>query len=126
LARADLALRRTQTQALLDLARIGHAADARIGRALRAEGLADITSAQANALLVLVNAREPGGWVERAPDPSDSRAWLLSPTAKTRTELPKFIRVTNGLLDRAFGDLEPGEIERVARCLARIRDRLDG
>jgi DNA-binding MarR family transcriptional regulator len=152
MARPDLALRRAQTQLLVDLARLRHASEARVERLLREEGLTDITPAQANALLVLVNARSPltaarlaealsisevtvgrfvraleaGGWVERRPDPDDSRARRLVPTEKTRERLPAFIRVSNALLDRAFAGVDREEVLRLAALLAGVRDRLDG
>src|SRR4051812_40196973 len=101
-SRPDLDLRRLQTQALVDLARIRSASERLVDGWLREQGLA-ITSAQANALLVLVNARHPlsqadlarelalsevtvgrfvrameeAGWIERARDPEDSRVLLL-------------------------------------------------
>jgi DNA-binding MarR family transcriptional regulator len=152
MARPDLALRRVQTQLLVDLARVRHASEALVERLLVQEGLTDITPAQANALLVLVNARSPltaarlaealsisevtvgrfvkaleaGGWVERRPDPDDSRARLLVPTDKTRDRLPSFIRVSNGLLDLAFAGVGRDEVLRLAELLAEVRDRLDG
>lgn len=152
MARPDLALRRVQTQLLVDLTRIRHASEAIVERRLAEEGLTDITPAQANALLVLVNARSPltaarlaealsvsevtvgrfvraleaEGWVERRPDPDDSRARLLEVTEKTRDHLPAFIRVTNAVLDLAFAGVGRDELQRLAELLAEVRGRLDG
>lgn len=151
MARPDLALRRVQTQLLVDLTRVRHASEGIVERLLLAEGLTDITPAQANALLVLVNARSPltaarlaealsvsevtagrfvkallaGGWVERRPDPADSRARLLVVTDRTRRHLPAFIRVTNAVLDRAFATVGRDELQRLAELLAEVRQRLD-
>jgi DNA-binding MarR family transcriptional regulator len=150
MSRPDLDLRRAQTQALVDLARIRHASERLVDGWLKDQGLA-ITSAQANALLVLVNARHPlsqaelarelslsevtvgrfvramedGGWVERTRDPEDARALLLRPTAQARDLLPRFITVSNQLLDRAFAGLDDAAVDRITKCLARIRDNLD-
>ncbi|MEQ1571190.1 MAG: MarR family transcriptional regulator [Myxococcota bacterium] len=146
----DLDLRRLQTQALVDLARIRHASERLVEGWLREQGL-DITPAQANALLVLVNARRPmsqaelarelslsevtvgrfvrameeGGWVERARAPQDARVLLLLPTPEARAMLPRFIAVSNQLVDQAFAHLSDEAIERVTRCLAAIRANLD-
>lgn len=150
-SRPDLDLRRLQTRALVDLARIRHSTERLVDSWLRDQGL-DITSAQANALLVLVNARRPlsqvelanelslsevtvgrfvrameeAGWVERTRDPSDARALLLRPTARARDALPRFIAVSNQLLDRVFAGLDDAEIERVTQLIAAIRANVDG
>lgn len=147
----DLELRRLQTQALVDLGRIRHASERHIETWLAEEGLEAVTPAQANALLVLVNARRPltqvelarqmsvsevtvgrfvraleeAGWVERTRDPDDSRAWRIAPTTKAREALPRFIAVSNRLLDAAFAGLDAQAVQRVTRCLATIRKNLD-
>lgn len=147
----SLEQRRLQTQALVDLGRIARATERRVELWLAEEGLDAITPAQANALLVLFDARAPmrqaelaralslsevtvgrfvraleeAGWVERARDPADSRAYQLVPTPKAREALPRFIAVSNRLLDRAFDGLDPVAIERVVRCIAAIRGNLD-
>lgn len=149
--RPDLELRRLQTQALVDLARISHVSERHVERWLAEEGLSDVTPAQANALLVLINARNPlsqaelardlslsevtvgrfvralqdAGWVARTRDPKDARAYVIAPTEKARLALPRFIAVSNRLLDLAFAGLDARAIERVTRCLASIRDNLD-
>jgi DNA-binding MarR family transcriptional regulator len=149
--RISLELRRLQTQALVDLARIRHASERHVERWLAEEKLEGVTPAQANALLVLVNARRPlsqaelarelslsevtvgrfvralqdSGWVARERDPQDSRAYVIAPTEKARQALPSFIAVSNRLLDAAFAGLDPAAIERVTRCLASIRHNLD-
>jgi DNA-binding MarR family transcriptional regulator len=147
----DLALRRVQTRALVDLGRIRQATERLVERWLAEEGLEGVTPAQANALLVLVDARQPlaqahlaralslsevtvgrfvraleeSGWVERTRDPDDTRAWRLAPTAKAREALPRFIAVSNRLLDTAFAGLDAEGIARVAGCVAVIRQNLD-
>jgi DNA-binding MarR family transcriptional regulator len=149
--RISLELRRLQTQALVDLARIRHASERHVERWLADEELDGVTPAQANALLVLVNARRPlsqaelarelslsevtvgrfvralqdSGWVGRERDPQDSRAYVIAPTDKARQALPRFIAVSNRLLDAAFAGLDEAAIERVTRCLASIRQNLD-
>lgn len=147
----NLELRRQQTQALVDLGRIVRAAERKVEGWLAEQGLDGVTPAQANALLVLFDARRPlrqaelaralslsevtvgrfvraledGGWVERTRDPDDARANLLAPTAKARDALPRFIAVSNRLLDHAFAGLDAAAIARVARCIAAVRDNLD-
>lgn len=150
-SRPDLRLRRVQTRAMIDLARIRHGSEALVEGLLREHGLEDVTSAQANALMVLIDARraltaaelarelslsevtvgrfvralEAGGWIQRDPDPTDARARRLSPTSKTREALPRFIAVSNALLDLAFEGLDDDAIRRFAEALAALRERLD-
>lgn len=150
MTRPDLALRRLQTRALLDLGRIRQASERLVEALLTAAELQDITPAQANALLVLFNARQPltaaqlagelsvsevtvgrfvrameqSGWIERSRDPSDSRALLLEPTARAREALPRYIGVSNDLLDQAFSGFDREAIEGMAEALAQVRANL--
>ncbi len=146
----DLALRRAQTGTMLDLGLI----QAMIGRRAQGlfddEGLDDITPGQANVLMVLYQAKEPltaravcgsmgcreatmsrlldkldkNEWVRRVPDPKDARARLVSLTPKAREALPRFIRVTNQLLDETFVGFSRAEIEWIAAATHRIRENL--
>lgn len=151
MGRPDLDLRRLQTQALLDLGRIRHASERAVEQWLADAELDSVTPAQANALLVLFDARRPlsqaqlaralslsevtvgrfvraleeNGWIERERDPADSRCWLLAPTQKAREALPRFIGVNNRLLDSAFAGLDAAAIERIAACIRAIRRNLD-
>jgi DNA-binding MarR family transcriptional regulator len=149
--RPDLELRRLQTQALIDLARVRHASERQVESLLAEAGLTDITPQQANTLMVLFNAREPmtaaalaqqlalsevtvgrfvraleeSGWVVRQRDPSDSRALLVSPTPRAREALPRYIQVSNALLDRAFAGFDEESCRRFAEALGLIRANLD-
>lgn len=151
MSRPELEQRRLQTTAMIDLGRIRHATERLVEELLRRAELEGITPAQANALMVLVNARRPltaaqlarelalsevtvgrfvramesSGWIERTRNPEDSRALLLSPTAKAREALPRYIRVSNALLDQVFAGFEPTEIEAMVHALTRIRTNLD-
>jgi DNA-binding MarR family transcriptional regulator len=71
-----------------------------------------------------VKALERDGWVTREADPDDGRAWLLRPTRKAYRALPRFIRVSNALLDRAFADFSEAEVNRVVATGERIRENL--
>ncbi|MCB9684908.1 MAG: MarR family transcriptional regulator [Alphaproteobacteria bacterium] len=149
--RPDLRRRRVQTRAMIDLARIRHASEALVESLLREHGLEDVTPAQANALMVLIDARrsltaaelarelslsevtvgrfvralEAGGWIAREPDPTDARALRLSATPKTRELLPRFIAVSNALLDQAFAGFDEERIAAFAEALATVRENLD-
>lgn len=151
-APVDLALRRCQVRAMLELGRI-HAVVGREAKALfDGEGFDDITPAQANLLMVLFQKKEPmtaralhralgvsevtvsrfvvtlekRGWVARRRDPTDARALLVEPTARARDALPRFIRVTNALLDAAFAGFDRTELEVLSGAVRRLTANLDG
>ena len=147
----DLQSRRRQADTFLNFARLNRMLDRLIAELFEAEGLQGVTPAQANALMILFQAREPltarqlaehmglsqvtvgrfvkalhgGGWVSRQADPNDARAMLLRPTPKAMRALPRFIRVSNRLLDRAFAGFGDAAISRIAATTERLRQNLE-
>lgn len=145
----DLELRRVHAGLLLDFQRLRHLTERRTAELLTAEGL-DVTPAQANVLLALVQNRAPmtarqlardlrvsdvtigrflkalerDGWIARKPDPTDARARLVSPTVKARAALPGFIRVSNAIADQAFAGFDRETVLEMGRVTGRIRDNL--
>lgn len=146
----DLHTRRVQAELLLDLQRIRHLAERRTAELLAAEGL-EVTPAQANVLLALVQHREPmtasqlakalevtevtvgrfvrrlesDGWIQRERDPTDARAILITPTVRARAALPGFIRVSNALADQVLAGIEGERMHALARMTQEIRANLD-
>lgn len=149
-AKSELELRRTQTEAILNVSRIQRELDRRVQSYLDDERLEGVTPAQANALMILFQAREAmtarqvagemslsevtvgrfvralenGGWVERARDPSDSRAILISPSRKARRAFQRFVRVSNRLLEESFDGFGRKEVESLVALSQRIRENL--
>jgi DNA-binding MarR family transcriptional regulator len=146
----DRALRRCQVEAMIAMGRIHAVVETRVRELFEAEGLDDITPAQSNALMVMFQARKPltarelaaklgvsevtvsrfvkvligKQWVGRRRDPDDGRAWLLEPTARAREALPQFIRVSNALLDGAFGGFSRAEVVAFEQALQRLTANL--
>lgn len=146
----ELARRRVQAEAFLNMGRIQREIERRAQAMLAAQGLHDVTPAQASALMVLFQARRPlraralagllalaevtvgrfvhalheAGWVRRDRDPADSRAVLVAPTPKAYRALPRFIAVSNALLDEAFAGCSAAEIASIARTTERLRRNL--
>lgn len=146
----SLALRRLEAQAYLNLLRIQRELERKVAELFVDEGLQDVTPPQANVLMVLFQERRPlrartlarsmglaevtvgrfvkaleaQGWVDRAPDPEDSRAMLVRPTRKAYRALPRFIAVSNALLDLAFAGFTPTDIRRIAKTSSRLLDNL--
>lgn len=149
-SRAQIALRRSQAEAALNLSRIQREIERRVQSLLERERLENVTPAQANALMILfqnksamtarqiaqqmnlsevtvgrfVRALEAGGWVNREPDPSDSRAILISPSRKAYRAFPRFLRVSNALLEDAFEGFTRKDIERLVSMTERLRENV--
>ncbi len=149
---ADIATRRCQTTAMLRLGRVHALVERRVRTLFEQAGLADITPAQSNVLMLLFNARRPltareitheiglseptvsrflkaleaAGWVHRTPDPQDARARLVAPTDRAREALPRFIEVSNALLDEVFAGFDHDELSVLRGAIERITENLDG
>ena len=146
----DLDLRRQQTDTFLEFARLATIHQLRLHALFAKADLGNITPQQSRALMVLFQARAPmtgralsramgcsevtisrfvkalvqAQWVVREQDPNDGRAYLLTPTAKARDALPRFVSVSNELLDQIFSGFSKGEMEALASAMGRIRSNL--
>ena len=115
-----------------------------------AEQLSDITPQQAKVLLLLfqekravtgqeiaeklaispvtvsrfLRALESNEWVERERDPRDGRASLIRPTEKAYTALPRFIEISNDLMDEVFGHLNEASLQQFASTVASVQEQL--
>lgn len=149
--KVSLELRRLQTEAYLNFGRIHRALERCIGTLFAREGLSDVTPQQAAILMVLFEARRPltarelaehqglsqptigrfvraleeRDWVTREGDPDDGRAILIRPTPKARRFFPRFVAVSNALLDMAFDDATETTVRRVAGMTRRLREKLE-
>jgi DNA-binding MarR family transcriptional regulator len=145
--RADIAARRKQADAALELSRINREMERRIQQLLALERLEDVTPAQANAMMILFQEKAPmtarqiaremnlsevtvgrfvrslegAGWVKRDADPKDTRAILIRPSAKAYRAFPRFLNVSNALLDVAFAGFTKKEVEALGRLVERVR-----
>jgi DNA-binding MarR family transcriptional regulator len=145
--RADIAARRKQADAALELSRINREMEHRIQQLLEHEKLRDVTPAQANAMMILFQEKAPmtarslarqmnlsevtvgrfvrslenAGWVQRESDPKDTRAILVRPSKKAYRAFPRFLNVSNALLDVAFAGFTKKEVEALGRLVERVR-----
>ena len=145
--RVDIALRRKQADAALELSRINREMERSVAQLLDQENLRDVTPAQANAMMILFQEKEPmtarrlarqmnlsevtvgrfvraleaAGWVTRSADPKDTRAILVKPSKKAYRALPRFLNVSNALLERAFAGLTKKEVEALGKLVERVR-----
>jgi DNA-binding MarR family transcriptional regulator len=147
----DLKKRRVQTDTFLEFARLTAIQHHRLRELFARAELGEITPQQSRALMVLFQARQPltarelsrrmgcsevtvsrfvkalvqAEWVERTPDPNDGRAYLLIPTAKAREALPRFVGVSNALLDQIFAGFSEAELAALESAMDRIRKNLE-
>ena len=145
--RVDIAFRRKQADAALELSRINREMERMIQQLLREQKLDNVTPAQANAIMILFQEKEPmtarqlarqmnlsevtvgrfvralesNGWVTRAADPRDTRAILVRPSRKAYRAFPRFLNVSNALLERAFAGFTKKEVETLGRLVERVR-----
>jgi len=145
--RVDIALRRKQADAALELSRINREMERMIQQLLREQKLDGVTPAQANAMMILFQEKEPmtarqlarqmnlsevtvgrfvralesTGWVTRSADPRDTRAILVRPSRKAYRAFPRFLNVSNALLERAFAGFSKKEVESLGRLVERVR-----
>jgi len=150
-SRAQIRLRRLQAEAYLNLCRIHREIDSKMAALLEEYGLPDVTPAQVNVLTVLYQAQQPmtarelagmlalsevtvgrfvralqkAKWVERQVDPDDNRAILIRPTRKAQAALPKFIELSNAMLDLAFDGFKVGDVRKMASQVERVRRNLE-
>ena len=146
----DIPFRRKQTEAWLTLFRIGRAMLRKTDSLFTEEGLDGVTPAQAGVLMVLFQERRPmharelsefldltevtvsrfvavlerEGWIQRRPDPDDARARLIEVTDRARTALPRFIRVSNQLLDESFAGFSRESLRDLAQAVEQVRRNL--
>ena len=147
-----LSLRRLQAEIHMNSARVLRGMERRVQILFEEEGITNLTPAQANVLMLLfhrrkatranvladefsvsevtmgrfIHALEASGWIKRARDPDDARAWLVSPTPQAYDTLGALINVSNRMMDQAFQDFEPDEIEafhaQTLRVVANLSD----
>lgn len=134
----------------MNLSRIQRGLERHIQSLLEGERLHKVTPAQANALMILfqekdpmtarelaaemslsevtvgrfVRALESSGWVVRATHPSDSRAILISPSRKAYRAFQRFLRVSNATLDEAFQGFTRKQMQELVRMTEQLRENL--
>ena len=146
-----LALRRLQTDTLLELSRCLTSQDAHVRNRLEQAGLTGITAQQSRVLLILFQARTPltarelarrmgvsevtmsrfvqalqrENWISRSQNPEDGRSLLLAPTKKARKSFPGFVAVSNEVLDTLFTGFSDNDMWSFHELVGRIRTNLE-
>lgn len=88
---------------------------------LRQVELAERLDMEPITLCRIVDKLEEAGLVERKPDPSDRRAWLLELTQKAAPLLKKLMSLAHELALEATDGIEERELKTLQQHLASIR-----
>ncbi|UOE43986.1 MarR family winged helix-turn-helix transcriptional regulator [Agromyces larvae] len=73
----------------------------------------------------LVHALDERNWVRRIADASDARAWLISVDPRGLAALDAWRQEIIAVVAPQFADLDPNEIDALARATAILRERLE-
>lgn len=87
-------------------------------------GLADLIEIEPISLARLIDRMEQAGWVERRPDPSDRRAWLLFITDKAKPVFAEMVAIGREVRDEALAGFSGHESDQVMELLLRVRRNL--
>src|SRR5215212_9117367 len=74
---------------------------------LRQVELADMLEIEPITLCRIIGRLEEAGWVERARDPADRRAWRLEVTQQAQPLIEKLKGVGSELVKEAFAEIDP-------------------
>ena len=91
---------------------------------LRQVELADMLDVEPITLSRIIDRLEEAGHVERTPDPTDRRAWRLQVTAGAMPLVKRLRAVAHDLVEEAFADIDPRELERMRGVLALVRENV--
>ncbi len=73
---------------------------------------------------VLVDKLAALGFVDKIPDPDDSRVTRISLTEKGKRMKTSLIEISENLLKRVYGRIKKGEREKLVVLLAQVNDNL--
>ena len=90
---------------------------------LRQTDLADLLDIEPITLTRIIDRLQEAGLVERAPDPTDRRAWRLHVTAKAQPVVGKLRAIADEMTAEVFAGTSPKDIETTRRVLGRVRER---
>lgn len=91
---------------------------------IRQGPLAELIEVEPITLSRMVDRLAEAELVERRPDPTDRRAWLLYLTSHAQQLLDSIAPASNALIAEATEGLSAAEIEQLTRLVERVRSNL--
>jgi MarR family transcriptional regulator for hemolysin len=111
----DSGLTRSQWQVLAYLAN---------NEGINQSGLADLLEIEPITLCRIVDKLQTRGLIERRPDPSDRRAWLLHLTSAARPKLSQLRRLGEVTRGEALAEVPEADTERLLKTLQTLKTNL--
>jgi DNA-binding MarR family transcriptional regulator len=111
----DSGLTRSQWQVLAYLAN---------NEGINQSGLADLLEIEPITLGRIIDKLQARGLIERHPDPSDRRAWLLHLTPAARPKLSQLRRLGDVTRGEALAGVSEADTERLLRTLQALKANL--
>jgi MarR family transcriptional regulator for hemolysin len=87
-------------------------------------GLAELLDVEPITLCRIVDKLQTLGLIERHPDPSDRRAWLLHLTPAARSKLTQLRRLGEITRGEALADVSEADTERMLKTLQTLKANL--
>jgi DNA-binding MarR family transcriptional regulator len=88
-------------------------------------GLAELLEVEPITLCRMIDRLAEAGLVERRPDPSDRRAWLIFLTDKARPLIAQLRTLADGMMELALSGVDDAERASVFEIIGRIRSNLN-
>jgi MarR family transcriptional regulator for hemolysin len=111
----DSGLTRSQWQVLAYLAN---------NEGINQSGLADLLEIEPITLGRIIDKLQTRGLIERRPDPSDRRAWLLHLTSTARPKLSQLRRLGEVTRGEALAEVPEADTERLLKTLQTLKANL--
>lgn len=111
----DSGLTRSQWQVLAYLAN---------NEGINQSGLADLLEIEPITLGRIIDKLQTRGLIERRPDPSDRRAWLLHLTSAARPKLSQLRRLGEVTRGEALAEVPEADTERLLKTLQTLKANL--
>jgi DNA-binding MarR family transcriptional regulator len=108
-------LTRSQWQVLATLAN---------NEGINQSGLADLLEIEPITLCRIIDRLQARGLIERHPDPSDRRVWLLHLTPAARPKLSQLRRLGEVTRGEALAEVPEGDTERLLKTLQTLKANL--
>jgi DNA-binding MarR family transcriptional regulator len=113
----DCGLTRSQWQVLATLAN---------NEGVNQSGLAELLEIEPITLGRIIDRLEARGLIERHPDPSDRRVWLLHLTSAARPKLSQLRRLGEVTRGEALADVPEADAEHLLKTLQALKANLTG
>ncbi len=86
--------------------------------------LADLLEVSRPAIGQMIDRLEAGGFVERRPDPSDRRSWVVYLSSESHTKVEELMLASRAIEAECFATFNEKDLALLAKLVDRLRDHL--